>query len=244
VQRERAAYESGLAKRFRLLSDAAAQYDAGNEDHVTNMAIHLRSLLTERLIDKVTPLDQLCFTDTADRLPEGPVAGYGFGLTRIRADAGWEDGSVGGGQVVAPLGGAFEEHPPPTVPFPDWWSQAVIYPTNRPFLTREYVVYEMANTDAVHVDPVLDEDYEALTRDNHGFKINDLEVTGNLAHATIRQITWETQHTLHRSFPALCQSGFPSKPAFLPGHCHLRVLAQGQAASAEASAAVEESPFE
>jgi hypothetical protein len=102
----------------------------------------------------------------------------------------------------------------------------------------------MANTDAVHVDPVLDEDYEALTRDNHGFKINDLEVTGNLAHATIRQITWETQHTLHRSFPALCQSGFPSKPAFLPGHCYLRVLAQGQAASAEASAAVEESPFE
>jgi hypothetical protein len=104
VQRERAAYESELAKRFRLLSDAAAQYDAGNEDHVTNMAIHLRSLLTERLIDKVTPLDQLCFTDTADRLPEGPVAGYGFGLTRIRADAGWEDGSVGGGQIVAPLG--------------------------------------------------------------------------------------------------------------------------------------------
>lgn len=244
MQREVTAYEGEVAKRFRLLSDAAAQYDAGNEDHVTNMATHLRSLLTERLIDRVTPLDQLCFADTVDRLPDGLVGGYGFGLTRIRANAGWEDGSVGGGQIVAPLGGAFKKHPPPTAPFPDWWSQAVIYPTNRPFLTREYVVYEMANTDAVHVDSELDEDYEALARDNHGFKINDGEVTGNLASATIRQIAWETQHTLHRAFPELCGSEFPSEPAFLPGHAFIRIQAKGQAAGARPSAVSETAPPE
>ncbi len=83
----------------------------------------------------------------------------------------------------------------------------------------------MANTDAIHVDPELDEDYDALTRDNHGFTINGIEVTGNLASAAVRQIAWETQHTLHRVVPDLCPSGFPDVSEELDGHTLLRVAA-------------------
>jgi hypothetical protein len=70
----------------------------------------------------------------------------------------------------------------------------------------------MANTDGVHIDTELDEDYDALIRDNHGFTVNGITVTGNVASAAVRQIAWETQHALHRALPDLCGPDFPSTP--------------------------------
>jgi hypothetical protein len=206
VQRDAAQYEAAVARRFRLLSKAAAEYDAGDDDQVVNLAGIMRTLLTDRLIDHVTSLNQLHFSDSAYLLPATAVGGYGYGLTRILA-------YQSGGRIVAPLGGAYRENPPSTVLFEDWWkNDNVVYPTNRQPLTREYVVYEMANTDAIHIDPELDEDYDALTRDNHGVTVNGITITGNLASASVRQIAWETQHTLHRVLPNLCGSDFPSTP--------------------------------
>jgi hypothetical protein len=224
VERDAADYQQAVARRFRLLSKAAAEYDAGDDDQVVVLAAILRVLLTDRLVEKVTPLDQMGFSDSADRLEEGVAAGYGYGLTRILAYA----GEQAGGRVVAPLGGAYCENPPPTVPFQDWWSiDKVVYPTNRPSLTREYVVYEMANTDGIHVDTQLDVDYDALTRDNHGFMIDGVAVTGNIASASVRQIAWETQHTLHRVLPDLCGPDFPSAPEFITGqHVYWRIAAR------------------
>ncbi|WP_134047890.1 hypothetical protein [Mycobacteroides franklinii] len=222
VSRDAAQFSEALARRFRLLSKAAREYDAGDDDQVVVMAAILRVLLTDRLIDRVTPLDQLDFADTADRLPAGAVAGYGYGITRIKIYAGQQSG----GRIVAPLGGAYREREPPTVPFTDWWSKdSVIYATNRPFRTREYVVYEMANTDAIHVDPDLDADYDALTRDTHGFQFNGIPIGGNLASAAVRQIVWEAQHTLHRVLPDLCGSDFPDSPDELTGDELWRVAA-------------------
>lgn len=222
VPRDVAQLRAAVARRYRLMSTAAAAYDDGDDDQIVVLAALLRGLLTDRQIDHVTPLDSLMFTDSADRLPDGAHHGYGYGLTRIQA----YDGMMTGGRIIAPLGGAYRHQSPPTTPFAKWWSEdLVLFPTGREFRTREYVVYEMANTDAIHVDPELDEDYDALTRDNHGFKINDIEVTGNLASAAVRQIVWETQHTLHRAVPDLCPSGFPDVSDELDGHTLLRVAA-------------------
>ncbi|UGT98462.1 hypothetical protein KN246_10300 [Mycobacterium intracellulare] len=230
VQRDAAEFEEAVAKRFRLLSKAAAAYDAHDDDQIVVIAGILRGLLADRLIDKVTPLEQLRFSDTAERPEDGVHGPYGYGLTRIMVYVGWQRG----GRIVAPLGGAYKGGPPPSVPFNDWWSRdKVIYPTNRQPLTREYVVYEMANTDGIHIDDELDEHYEALTRDNHGFKINGKPVTGNLASATVRQIAWETQHTLHRALPHLCGSRFPGKPESSAGHTYLRVHANEKKAETD-----------
>ena len=182
------------------------------------MAGILRALLHDRLIDHLTPLDELQFADTASRLPDNATAGYGFGITRILIAA-HGDGFCG--RIIASLGAAYEEAPPPTTPFAAWWSQdEAVYPTNLSFLTREYVVYEMANTDAIHIDTELDVDYEALTRDNHGFTLNGMPetVTGDLASAAIRQIVWETQYTLNHALPEVCGADFPgSRPEPLGG---------------------------
>jgi len=211
-----------LAQRYRLLSKAAAAYDDGDDDQIVVLAALLRGLLTDRQINHVTSLDSLMFTDSADRLPDGVVHGYGFGLTRIKM----YKGLTTDGRIIAPLGGAYRNQPPPTTPFKKWWSEdRVVFPTNRESRTRQYVVYEMANTDAIHVDPELDEDYDALTRDNHGFQINEIEVAGNLASAEVRQIVWETQHTLNRAVPDLCPSGFPDFAEELDGHTLIRVTA-------------------
>jgi hypothetical protein len=168
----------------------------------------------DKTISCVPPNRGTSSTKAADRLPDDAVAGYGYGITRILLYAGMESG----GRIVAPLGGPYRDQPPPTMPFQGWWSRdAVIYPTNRPFRTRQYVVYEMANTDGIHVDPNLDADYDALTRDTHGFVVNGIPVGGNLASAAVRQVVWETQHTLHRVLPDLCGSDFPDTSAELSG---------------------------
>ncbi|GAT01308.1 hypothetical protein [Mycolicibacterium fortuitum] len=226
VSRDAAQFSDELARRFRLLSKAANEYDAGDDDQVVIMAAILRVFLTDRLIDRVTPLDQLAFTDTCDRLPASAIGGYGYGITRFKVSAGLQSGSI-----VAPLGNAYREKQPPVAPFDEWWSKDhVIFPTNRQFRTREFVVYEMANTDGIHVDADLDADYDALTRDNHGFQLDGVMVGGNLASAAVRQIAWETQHTLHRALPALCGPDFPSSMHCSEGDQLFRVAAMREEA--------------
>ncbi|OYN79979.1 hypothetical protein [Mycolicibacterium sphagni] len=206
-----------------MLTKACAAFDAGDDDQIVILAGLLRLMLTDELIDKVTPLKEIEFSDSAEHFEDArTVRGYGYGITRIMVYA---DGQSGG-RIVAPLGGPFRDSEPPTLPFERWWAiDHAVYPTNGPFLTREYIVYEMANTDGIHVDGLLDENYEALTQDNHGFKYNDHPITGNLATAAIRQIAWETQHTLHRALPELCGSDFPEASPCGPADSYWRVAA-------------------
>lgn len=231
VSREPSQYREALARRFRLLSTACAAFDAGDDDHVVDIAAYLRLLLQDRLIDKVTPLGAIEFADTAQHLEEEDAErGYGFGVTRIMV---YEDGRDGG-RIVAPLGGAFPEGAePPRLPFARWWSSDfAVYPTKGPFLTRQYVVYEMANTDGIHVDDLLDEDYDALIQDTHGFQYNGHSITGNVATAAVRQIAWETQHTLHRVLPDLCGPDFPSASPTEGIHTYWRITAVRKAPDA------------
>jgi hypothetical protein len=207
-----------------LLSKVGAEFDAGDEDQAVILAGILRLLLSDGFINRVISMKKLRFTDTAHHPQEqGAIGGHGFGITRILAANDWLNGEPRGGRIVAPLGETDPETYS-TVVFRDWWSRDfAIYPTNRPALTRKYVVHEMANTDGIHIDSRLDGDYEALTRDNHGFQVNGALVTGNLASAAVRQIAWETQHTLHRARPDLFGSEFPSRdPNVSPG-TYLRV---------------------
>lgn len=223
VPREPSQFREALARRFRLLSHACSAFDDGDDDQVVTIAGILRLMLQDGLVSKVTPVDAIEFADTAQHLEEANAErGYGFGVTRIMVYA----DEHSGGRIVAPLGGAFPEGDPPTLPYERWWSTDIaVYPTKGPFLTRQYVVYEMANTDGIHVDDLLDENYDALTQDNHGFQYNGHPITGNLATAAVRQIAWETQHTLHRVLPELCGPDFPSESPTEGIHTYWRVTA-------------------
>ncbi|MDJ0426010.1 hypothetical protein QNA19_08780 [Rhodococcus fascians] len=210
VERDRAQYGPLLARRYRLLTVAGNAYDAGDEDQAVVLASILRLLLSEgdRLINRVTSIRKMRFTDTAIHPTDDyAIGGLGYGLTSILATA-VGPGHLRGGRIVAPLGREIVG----SVVFRDWWSRdLVVYPTSGPAMTRQFVVEEMANTDGIHVDSRLNGRYEALTRDNHGFTMDGAEVTGNVAHAAVRQIAWETQHSLQIALPDLVGTDLPMK---------------------------------
>jgi hypothetical protein len=243
VKRDADQIRAAIARHFRLLSKSAQAYDEGDNDQVVAMAGLLRGLLQDRLIDHVTSLDQLQFADTADRLPDGAITGYGYGITRVLlVDLGEEHEGEHRiiGRIVAPLGGAYKEEPVPTAPFSTWWTEdQVVYPTSLEFLTRKYVVYEMANTDALHIDTEMDADYDALTRDTHGLEVNGSPITGDLASAAVRQITWETQYTMHHAMPDICGPDFPSTSAASLGGTLVRVAAYDDGSGVPAESGTE-----
>jgi hypothetical protein len=206
---------------FRVLSKAGREFDAGDEDQTVVLAGMLRLLIADELINRVISMKKLRFTDSAQH-PEddGALGGFGCGITRIFA---YGEGRPGG-RIGAPLGDADSDEYP-TVVFRDWWLRdRVVYPTHGPLLTRQYVVREMANTDGIHIGSKLDGDYDALTRDNHGFRIDGASVTGSVANAAVRQIAWETQHTLHRVLPDLFGADFPSRDPTAPPQTWYRVV--------------------
>ncbi len=219
IVRDPAQYGPLLARRFRLLTSSGAAYDAGDEDQTVVLASILRLLLADRFIDRVTSMRAMRFTGTATHpTDENAIGGYGFGITALRLYLN-EDGRSSG-RIVAPLGSEVADgvNPLRTSNFHEWWERDLaIYPTAGPRLTRKFVVTEMANTDGIHIDPTLDGRYDSLTRDDHGFMVDGLPVSGNVAHAAVRQIAWETQHSLQEALPSLVGTDLPMSAPKAPG---------------------------
>ncbi len=82
-----------------------------------------------------------------------------------------------------------------------WWkNDLVVQGADGTWHTRRFVVTQMANTEAVHFDLFADVDYEALRTEPHGWSGavdgQDLEVSGDIVTASVRQIAWELESTL------------------------------------------------
>lgn len=90
----------------------------------------------------------------------------------------------------------------PFVPFLAWWKAVVFKDQRGNRFSRKDIVLTVANQDGgAHVDPELDEDYDALSKKNTlgwTFKSGDAEIPwpSNPVPASIRQIAHEVLVTL------------------------------------------------
>ena len=87
-------------------------------------------------------------------------------------------------------------------PFQPWWTQPVFRDKTRRTFTRRDIILSVADQDGgAHVDPVLEEGYHQLSRDNYlAWTIGDpngKRPAGNPVPAAVRQITYETLKSLN-----------------------------------------------
>lgn len=82
-----------------------------------------------------------------------------------------------------------------------WWkSDLVVRAGDDGWYSRSFLVLQMANTDFAHFDPFLDPDYAKLTTDTAGWQSGYAGVvTGDVATASVRTITWELLSTFDRA---------------------------------------------
>lgn len=100
--------------------------------------------------------------------------------------------------------------------FTDWWGEPVIKDQQGRLFSRMSLVMNVADTDGgAHVDPELDEDYMALSRENSlGWSDSDTgnPLTGRPELACMRQIAHEVLCTIHESVPEFSASATPVVP--------------------------------
>lgn len=190
-----------LDKQLCWLKRSIASFDEGFEDEAGRLAVVVRVLVHDtrsshsllgQLSQKSVP-----FFDGSLPPAAGNLSSYG-GLVQI----------VGGGSKHGRLLPVLDHAPIQRglVPFDDWWTTPVFTRPSGAPLSRKEIILTAANQDGgAHVDPALDEDYEALQNgdylgwqsiDQHGArKIDGAEK------AAIRQIAHEILRTLNPDMP-------------------------------------------
>lgn len=190
-----------LDKQLRWLKRSIADFDKGFEDEAGRIAFIVRVLVHDtqsshsllgQLFQKNIP-----FFDGSLPISADNFSAYS-GLVQIVI------GGSKGGRFLPVLDDApFKRG---LVSFDDWWTTAVFTRPSGAPLSRKEVILTAANQDGgAHVDPALDEDYEALQNgdylgwksvDQHGVRKMD-----GAEKAAIRQIAHEILRTLNPDMP-------------------------------------------
>lgn len=154
-----------LTEQVSFLCTSHKSFDDGFEGEAKRIAHILRVLLhdTRRsfsLLRQLGILEQFMYRDTSipwfEQNSNGPVDG----LTRMVISTEYV-------KPQAPLDDLSGAYSNCLKNFPNWWSQPVIRDNNDFVFTRRDLILNVANTDGgSHVDPALDAQYSALTRDN------------------------------------------------------------------------------
>lgn len=149
-----------LQQRQRILRAAAERWDNGrSDDEVVIMASTLRIIFEppDQLLNRVVSMKRVLFVDSQPSQPAPPGTVYfgvgGFVVSSLAMNDAY----------LAPLCHQSGYDPGlHFIRFHDWWdTRRPLRLDNRTF-TRQFLVHETANTDAVHVDPVLDAEYNEL----------------------------------------------------------------------------------
>lgn len=200
--KDRTALLESLAESTQFLVSSANSFDRGYEAEAKRLAVTLRVLLhdtpqSRSLLGLLGVKDRMRFTNTAAEIEPDNVLPT-LGLVMMLP--------VGGSPLyVAPLGSL----PPPSVrppaDFAAWWSNDVTKDRNRNLWSRKSFVLTLANKEGgAHVDPSLNDKYEALVRrnglawltNNPDGSLRPLE--GSPAAAAVQQITYEVLETMSR----------------------------------------------
>lgn len=190
-----------VRKYHALLQSSGDLWDQGHHEQTISLVTALRVLFVGEggagLLNRVTRLKDLRMTDSAWIPPTTPNTAYfGGGLTVFALSANQP--------TVVPRCQAERTMNPqpehPTTRFSDWWDRDLAVRHGDSGWTRKFLVYEMANTDAIHVD-ARDNDYVTLSGplDTVVFSgINGERPADGFGPASLRQIAWEVQTTLDR----------------------------------------------
>jgi hypothetical protein len=205
--------EASLREQVGFLIKRGAGFDAGDDSEAKQLATPLRILVhdTERshaLLVQMHALDRLRFIDTSH-----PPVGSG----QVRMDSGLaviELATDGSARYTAPRGERPQRAPRR---FGPWWNDTVLTDTHGNEFSRRRLVLALAHTDGgAHVNPEIDEAYDALSVSNSlgwTFHTGDGIATpaGSPVPANVRQIAWEMQTTLQGHFRNLLSG------AYVPG---------------------------
>jgi hypothetical protein len=229
VQRPKEELQRELVEQLGLLRHACEQYDRAMESIAKYISLNIRVLVHEHRQSRAL-LDQLGlrtirFVDSAgsinhqNLLPE-------HRLLSIQI-------TVGGVARYIPSIRSADDvtRPMRAVRFQDWWNDPVIKDADRRLFCRRDLVLNVADTDGgAHVDPELEEQYMALSRQNSlgwesfsgGASIplfRNAAVTGQAVPlqgrpelACIRQIAHEVLCTIQRHVPEFAPHSSPVIP--------------------------------
>jgi len=197
--------EAHLQEQVGFLRKRGAGFDDGDDAEAKQLAVPIRVWLhdtpsSHALLAQMHALDRLRFVDTSHPdLPPGHFR-VDSGLAVIRL------GSDGSTRYRAPL----DMRPPrPPRRFQPWWNDTVLTDDHGNAFSRRRLVLGLAHYDGgAHVDPEIDESYEALSRSNSlgwTFHLEDGTAiqAGSPVPANVRQVAWELQTTLERHFRSL-----------------------------------------
>jgi hypothetical protein len=203
-----------LREQFEFLRASADAYDRGYEGEARRLAVTIRVLVhdtanSHSLLDQLGLKERIRFIDTQFRPPGNVTAFRSAGLAQMQV-------GPDGGQVVPPLDAVVDQTP---VGFKDWWERTILTtdsssvapgsPTRRDYSRKDIVLTTANQTGGAHVDPELDEAYEALIEQTEfSIKVSTGgEPPGpwdnDIALANVRQVAYEVAATLEQEVPHL-----------------------------------------
>jgi hypothetical protein len=197
VDRDPASFLQKLQQHRRVMNAAAARWDSTHDDdEVIVMATCLRTLLgpNDFLLNRVLPVKRGVLFLDGSLPPPGPSTTFwgvgGLALVLFEAES----------AAVRPAFACAGHDPQRFVRFHEWWEKDKPAMHDQLSVSRQFLVLETANTDAIHVDVVLDAEYDKISRALPNWKLKDKDGTergteGFVA-ACIRQIAWELERTL------------------------------------------------
>lgn len=184
-------------------------FDDGAEDEALRLAVSIRVLVHDTssstsVLKQLGVKTTLTYLDTYIPPPEPQEGTFvwhmGAGVAGLTAD-----------ELGRPCYKATKDLHPLSigpVPFDDWWNRSIIRDQAGADFTRRELALALANQDGgAHVDPELDEAYEALSRSNSlgwmagvPWRVGDGEADGvpmgSPVPANVRQIAWELEQSL------------------------------------------------
>jgi hypothetical protein len=214
VQRSKDDLKRELAEQLALLRHSCETFDRGLEAVGKHIALSIRVLVHEHRQSKAL-LDQLGLRSIRFFDSAGPLNANN--LLSEHNLVGLQAGSQGTKYIplVTMGGGPFEMR---RVPFVNWWNDVVIKDKDGRMFCRRKLVLNVADTDGgAHVDPELDEEYMALSRENSlGWVVTDGNITkaldGRPELACIRQIAHEVLSTIYQFAPEFSAHAQPVVP--------------------------------
>lgn len=203
-----------LRDQLSFLRSPGEAFDAGHESEAKRLAVVLRVLLHDTpqsrgVLSQLGVKDKIRFVDTAEPInPRNLAPTSGLAIMKVVTGPG------GGGtweprKVLPPVPGTGG----PDQPFDPWWTRDVVKDGAGNVFSRKSLVLAVVNKDGgAHVDPTLNAQYAALSRENSmGFVYfsgaDQRDFDNNIVFPSVRQIAWEVEQTLERDLVHLLDPG-------------------------------------
>lgn len=211
-----------LNEQLQLLATYADQYDSGNHVIAKPMATTLRVLCHDSRTSK-SLLGQLhfktrCFYDTAAS-PDKMSPGFDYKKEKLVGSFLGIIGMTHTAELIPYLDSQENRRFFGFSTFDDYWNRVILLDGHKNPFARKEIVLSVANEDGgSHVDPGLNAEYRALTRDNSmmiiGQKGGVFHDLNHIASALLRQITHEILRTFLINYPEKKQIAPAGHPVF------------------------------